>query len=96
MGYEIPNSMSTYTLYHIRSVRPAMRETTALGAAIAACCAEGVDLCRLEDIEKTALNTADTFTPTITQEGGTDGSTYFVFCGKIIQYIYDGAKILCP
>ena len=53
----------------VATVRPSMPETTALGAAMAACCAEGVGLCKLEDIEGNTAITTDTFTPSIKEHG---------------------------
>ncbi|XP_074653772.1 glycerol kinase 3-like [Tubulanus polymorphus] len=52
-------------------VRPAMPETTALGAAMAAGCAEGVDVWCLDDSELSKITT-DTFLPTITQQDRDD------------------------
>ena len=49
-------------------VRPSMPETTALGAAMAAGAAEGVNVWRLED-EQLANITTDTFNPSVAKKG---------------------------
>ena len=52
----------------IFAVRPSMPETTALGVAMAAGAAAGIEVWSLRQEDLTAITT-DTFTPTITQEG---------------------------
>ncbi len=54
------------------AVRPSMVETTALGAAVAAGTAEGVNIWKL-DLEQPV--TCDTFTPSVTQKGKADTFT---------------------
>ena len=49
-------------------VRPSMSETTALGAAMAAGCAEGIDVWDIFS-EEAANVTTDIFKPSITQKG---------------------------
>ena len=50
------------------SVRPSMTETTALGAAMAAGAAEGIDVWNMEEGQATTITT-DVFTPSVTQSG---------------------------
>ncbi|ELU01270.1 hypothetical protein CAPTEDRAFT_119584 [Capitella teleta] len=52
-------------LCNINIIRPSMTETTALGAAMAAGCAEGVDLCSIESLEANASITTDSYAPAI-------------------------------
>lgn len=51
--------------YHHILVRPLMTETTALGAAIAAGNAKGVDVWDMENVQPVP---SDTFTPSITED----------------------------
>lgn len=66
-------------VFSFLAVRPSMPETTALGAAMAACCAEGVNLCTFEDLEASNSITTDTFNPSIKEHGWQTSFSEF-FC----------------
>lgn len=53
------------TSAYVSAVRPSMPETTALGAAIAAGVAEGIDIWNLDSTLNNVDATADIFTPSI-------------------------------
>lgn len=52
----------------VLTVRPTMTETTALGAAMAAGNAEGIDVWSLESLDQDTI-TSDVFTPAVTESG---------------------------
>ena len=61
-------SSDLYLFPFVLVVRPSMPETTALGAAMAAGAAEGVNVWSLDD-EQLGNITTDTFTPSVTKKG---------------------------
>ena len=64
-----------------------MPETTALGAAMAAGAAEGVNVWSLDD-EQLGNITTDTFTPSVTKKGNVPSSPWWQWLPVVYNVVY--------
>lgn len=70
-------------------VRPTMTETTALGAAMAAGNAEGIDVWSLESLDQNAI-TCDNFSPRVSEAG----MSQFEIVNRVVEEINNEKLVL--